>query len=78
MELQADFGVDIAMVLDVCPPFPAERAEVECACRLSADGAVGFAHAADHERGVGVHRRLRSARAGAGILGSRPFHHRAP
>ena len=26
MELQSDFGVDIAMVLDVCPPFPAERA----------------------------------------------------
>ena len=26
MELQSGFGVDIAMVLDVCPPFPAERA----------------------------------------------------
>jgi queuine tRNA-ribosyltransferase len=35
MELQADFGVDIAMVLDVCPPFPAERREVEEACRLT-------------------------------------------
>ena len=35
MELQAAFGVDIAMVLDVCPPFPAERAEVEDACRLT-------------------------------------------
>jgi queuine tRNA-ribosyltransferase len=33
MDLQAGFGVDIAMVLDVCPPFPAERAEVEEACR---------------------------------------------
>ena len=33
MELQADFGVDIAMALDVCPPFPADRAEVEEACR---------------------------------------------
>ncbi len=40
MQLQADFGVDIAMVLDVCPPFPAERAEVEKACRLSEDWAV--------------------------------------
>jgi queuine tRNA-ribosyltransferase len=40
MELQADFGVDIAMVLDVCPPFPAERAEVERACRLSASWAI--------------------------------------
>src|SRR5262249_49188904 len=35
MELQADFGVDIAMALDVCPPFPAERAQVEEACRLT-------------------------------------------
>jgi queuine tRNA-ribosyltransferase len=33
MELQAGFGVDVAMVLDVCPAFPAERAEVEEACR---------------------------------------------
>jgi queuine tRNA-ribosyltransferase len=35
MELQADFGVDIAMVLDVCPPYPAVRADLEEACRLS-------------------------------------------
>ena len=35
MELQAGFGVDVAMALDVCPPFPAERAEVEEACRLT-------------------------------------------
>jgi len=35
MELQAEFGVDIAMALDVCPPFPAEKSEVEEACRLS-------------------------------------------
>ncbi len=35
MELQGGFGVDIAMMLDVCPPFPAERAEVEEACRLT-------------------------------------------
>jgi queuine tRNA-ribosyltransferase len=40
MELQAEFGVDIAMVLDVCPPFPAEREEVERACRLSRDWAM--------------------------------------
>ena len=25
MELQAGFGVDVAMALDVCPPFPAEN-----------------------------------------------------
>jgi queuine tRNA-ribosyltransferase len=35
VELQAEFGVDIAMTLDVCPPFPAERREVEEACRVS-------------------------------------------
>ncbi len=35
MELQSGFGVDVAMVLDVCPPFPAERAEVEEAGRLT-------------------------------------------
>ena len=35
MELQSEFGVDIAMTLDVCPPYPAERREIEEACRLS-------------------------------------------
>lgn len=40
MELQSEFGVDIAMALDVCPPFPAERREVEEACRVSAAWAV--------------------------------------
>src|SRR5512132_2013053 len=35
VELQSEFGVDIAMTLDVCPPFPAERSEIEEACRLS-------------------------------------------
>ena len=35
VEVQSEFGVDIAMTLDVCPPFPAERNEVEKACRLS-------------------------------------------
>jgi queuine tRNA-ribosyltransferase len=35
MELQSGFGVDVAMALDVCPPFPAERSEVEEACRLT-------------------------------------------
>jgi queuine tRNA-ribosyltransferase len=35
MELQSDFGVDIAMVLDVCPPFPAERSEVVEAAAIS-------------------------------------------
>jgi queuine tRNA-ribosyltransferase len=40
MELQSDFGVDIAMALDVCPPFPAERGEVENACELSQNWAA--------------------------------------
>ena len=35
MDLQTAFGVDVAMALDVCPPFPSERAEVEHACRLT-------------------------------------------
>jgi len=35
MELQTAFGVDIAMALDVCPPLPAERREIEEACRLT-------------------------------------------
>ena len=40
MELQAAFGVDIAMALDVCPPFPAERDELERACRLTSEWAA--------------------------------------
>ncbi|HEV2064789.1 MAG TPA: tRNA guanosine(34) transglycosylase Tgt [Thermoanaerobaculia bacterium] len=39
MELQAGFGVDIAMAFDVCPPFPAEKSEVAEACRLTLDWA---------------------------------------
>ena len=38
-QVQAVFGVDIAMVLDVCPPYPADREEVEKACRLTLDWA---------------------------------------
>lgn len=52
MELQSAFGVDIAMALDVCPPFPAERDEVERACRLTHDWAA----------------RCRRAYAGPGLL----------
>ncbi|MGH9363925.1 MAG: tRNA guanosine(34) transglycosylase Tgt, partial [Thermoanaerobaculia bacterium] len=52
MELQAAFGVDIAMALDVCPPFPAEKDEVSEACRLTLDWA----------------RRCRSAWRGPGLL----------
>jgi queuine tRNA-ribosyltransferase len=51
-QAQAAFGVDIAMVLDVCPPYPAEREEVDRACRLTLDWA----------------RRSRAAYRGPGLL----------
>ncbi|HEY3203462.1 MAG TPA: tRNA guanosine(34) transglycosylase Tgt [Thermoanaerobaculia bacterium] len=35
MTLQSGFGVDVAMALDVCAPFPSERTELEKACRLT-------------------------------------------
>ena len=52
MDLQSAFGVDVAMALDVCPPFPAERGEVEEACRRTRDWAE----------------RCRRAYAGPGLL----------
>ncbi len=51
MELQSDFGVDIAMALDVCPPFPSEEEEVERACALTYAWAVRSKRA---YRGPGV------------------------
>lgn len=70
MELQAGFGVDIAMALDVCPPFPADRAEVERASRLTARWA-GRSREAFAGSGLlfgivqgGVHEDLRRASAG--------------
>jgi len=54
MELQADFGVDIAMALDVCPPFPAERAEVEEACRRTLAWAERSKRAWREEKGDGL------------------------
>ena len=54
MELQADFGVDIAMALDVCPPFPADRAEVEEACRRTLSWAERSKRAWREERGGGL------------------------
>jgi queuine tRNA-ribosyltransferase len=65
MELQADFGVDIAMALDVCPPFPAERAEVEEACRRTLDWARRCARAwAERSRRAWT----ASSGAGGGLL----------
>ena len=40
MRVQQDLGADIAMQLDVCPPYPAERSVVEDAVRRSADWAA--------------------------------------
>ena len=54
MELQADFGVDIAMALDVCPPFPADRAEVEEACRRTLAWAERSKRAWREEKGDGL------------------------
>lgn len=39
MAIQQDLGADVAMVLDVCPPYPAEEARVAEAVRRSADWA---------------------------------------
>jgi queuine tRNA-ribosyltransferase len=46
VRIQQDLGADIAMVLDVCPPYPAEEARVAEAVRLSAQWAerCGSAH----------------------------------
>ena len=40
MKIQQDLGADIAMVLDVCPPYPAEEAKVAEAVRRSAEWAA--------------------------------------
>jgi queuine tRNA-ribosyltransferase len=40
MRVQQDLGADIAMVLDVCPPYPAEESIVSEAVRRSADWAA--------------------------------------
>ncbi len=39
MEIQAALGSDVAMVLDECPPLPAEREEIERAVRRTTDWA---------------------------------------
>jgi queuine tRNA-ribosyltransferase len=39
MRVQEDLGADVAMVLDVCPPYPAEKSRVAEAVRLSASWA---------------------------------------
>lgn len=40
MQVQQDLGADIAMVLDVCPPYPAQEADVADAVRRSAHWAA--------------------------------------
>ena len=70
VELQADLGVDLAMVLDECPPYPAPRSDVEAATARTARWAERSLLA---RRGGetalfgivqgGVHRELREAAA---------------
>jgi len=67
MRIQQDLGADIAMVLDVCPPYPAEETEVADAVRRSADWAARCKAAHDCEDqalfGIvqgGVHAHLRA------------------
>jgi queuine tRNA-ribosyltransferase len=52
VDAQIRFGVDVAMVLDECLPFGADRSEVERAARRSVAWAVaGLQHAAERRRG---------------------------
>ncbi len=74
MEIQADLGSDVAMPLDVCPPYPASRADVEEAVRLTeawARRSVAARRRADQALfGIvqgGVHPDLRR-RSAAGLL----------
>lgn len=73
MELQSAFGVDVAMALDVCPPYPAQRAELEKAWRLSAGWAARCRDTYDGPGllfGIvqgGVHEDLRRASAEATV-----------
>lgn len=49
MRIQQDLGADIAMVLDVCPPYPAEHSQVAEAVRRSAAWADRCKHTHDRE-----------------------------
>ncbi len=67
MRIQEDLGADIAMVLDVCPPYPADEAIVAEAVRRSAEWAAMCRNAHTREDqalfGIvqgGVHARLRA------------------
>jgi queuine tRNA-ribosyltransferase len=56
MEVQADLGADIAMVLDVCPPYPADKTRVAEAVRRSAEWAARCraAHTRDDQALFGI------------------------
>ena len=49
MAIQQSLGADVAMVLDVCPPYPAEEGKVASAVRRSADWAARCRQAHDCE-----------------------------
>ena len=56
MAVQADLGADIAMVLDVCPPYPADEARVAEAVRRSGEWAsrCKAAHVRDGQALFGI------------------------
>jgi queuine tRNA-ribosyltransferase len=71
MAVQEDLGADIAMVLDVCPPYPAEEGTVAEAVRRSAEwaGRCAAAHTREDQAlfgivqgGVFSHLRMESVR----------------
>jgi queuine tRNA-ribosyltransferase len=71
MAVQQDLGADIAMVLDVCPPYPADEATVSEAVRRSAEwaGRCAVAHTREDQAlfgivqgGVFEHLRMESVR----------------
>ncbi|MDO8914945.1 MAG: tRNA guanosine(34) transglycosylase Tgt [Coriobacteriia bacterium] len=72
MAVQADLGADIAMVLDVCPPYPADETRVAEAVRRSAEWAArcAVAHSREDQALFGIiqggvfdHLRLESVEA---------------
>lgn len=77
IQIQAELGVDISMALDVCAPFPAEKAEVAAAMNLTHAWAPRNLAARAEGQSVfgivqgGIHEDLRTE--SASILGAMPF-----
>lgn len=77
IRIQQQFGVDIAMALDVCPPYPCTRQEAEEAMEQTHRWAPRNLAAAGPDTAVfgiiqgGVHEDLR--RTSAAVIGAMPF-----